>query len=94
MDNWNNDPRNSSKENRYQEDGNKIRRGPGRRIAKEKRKRYMDPAIQNKYLALPEEVQAEIHAVIEMHYQKQMQAQYKENRQSQNETEDQSLLEE
>lgn len=60
---------------------NKIRRGPGRRLVKDKekdkRKQYMDYAIQNKYFALSEDAKIEVHAVIEMHYQLQMQKQYK-----------------
>src|SRR5689334_4444416 len=46
-------------------EGNKIRRGPGRRIAKEKRMRNMDPALLNKYSALPESMQEKVNATIE-----------------------------
>ena len=58
--------------------GNKIRRGPGRRLAKEKRKRQMDQALLEKYLSLTPDHQVEVNAVIETCYRRQQQnkAQY------------------
>jgi len=71
-------------DNKYHDDkgdakgeGNKIRRGPGRRIAKEKRMRSMDPALMNKYSLLPESMQEKVNATIEICYQQYMAGVYK-----------------
>jgi hypothetical protein len=56
---------------------NKIRRGPGRRLAKEKRIRNMDPALMQKYAALPSALQEKVNATIEIYYQQQMAKAYK-----------------
>jgi len=58
-------------------DGNKIRRGPGRRIAKEKRMRNMDPALMQKYASLPENLQEKVNAMIQICYQQYMANVYK-----------------
>jgi len=58
-------------------DGNKIRRGPGRRIAKEKRMRNMDPALMQKYASLPESLQEKVNATIQICYQQYMANVYK-----------------
>lgn len=54
-------------------DGNKIRRGPGRRLAKERRKRGMDQDILHKYMALPPALQQKINdsivALYELHHE-------------------------
>lgn len=64
---------------RHQDDSspNKIRRGPGRRLAKEKRIRSMDPALMQKYAALPAALQEKVNATIEIYYQQQMAKAYK-----------------
>ena len=58
----------------YQDDqsGNKIRRGPGRRLAKEKRVRGMDPALMQKYATLSPALQEKVNATIEIYYQQHM----------------------
>lgn len=56
---------------------NKIRRGPGRRLAKEKRIRSMDPALMQKYATLPSALQEKVNATIEIYYQQQMAKAYK-----------------
>jgi hypothetical protein len=56
---------------------NKIRRGPGRRLAKEKRIRSMDPALMQKYATLPPALQEKVNATIEIYYQQQMAKAYK-----------------
>lgn len=56
---------------------NKIRRGPGRRLAKEKRFRSMDPALMQKYSQLPSALQEKVNAAIEIYYQQQMAKAYK-----------------
>lgn len=56
---------------------NKIRRGPGRRLAKEKRIRSMDPALMQKYATLSSALQEKINATIEIYYQQQMAKAYK-----------------
>lgn len=56
---------------------NKIRRGPGRRLAKEKRMRSMDPALLQKYSALSSALQEKVNATIEIYYQQQMAKAYK-----------------
>ena len=58
-------------------DGNKIRRGPGRRLDKEKRVRNMDPALMQKYAALPESLQEKVNATIQICYQQHMANMYK-----------------
>jgi hypothetical protein len=58
-------------------DGNKIRRGPGRRLDKEKRIRNMDPALMQKYAALPEALQEKVNATIQICYQQHMANMYK-----------------
>lgn len=58
-------------------DGNKIRRGPGRRLDKEKRIRNMDPALMQKYAALPEALQEKVNATIQICYQQHMANVYK-----------------
>jgi hypothetical protein len=58
-------------------EGNKIRRGPGRRIDKEKRVRNMDPALMQKYASLPEALQEKINATIQICYQQHMNNVYK-----------------
>jgi len=58
-------------------DGNKIRRGPGRRIAKEKRMTNMDPALLQKYTSLPESLQEKVNATIQICYQQYMADRYK-----------------
>jgi hypothetical protein len=60
-------------------EGNKIRRGPGRRLAKEKDKRMrsMDPALMQKYASLPESMQEKVSAAIEICYQQHMANLYK-----------------
>jgi hypothetical protein len=60
-------------------DGNKIRRGPGRRLDKEKEKRMrvMDPALMQKYSALPEALQEKVNASIQICYQQHMADMYK-----------------
>jgi hypothetical protein len=60
-------------------EGNKIRRGPGRRLAKEKDKRMrnMDPALMQKYASLPESMQEKVNAAIEICYQQHMANVYK-----------------
>jgi hypothetical protein len=60
-------------------DGNKIRRGPGRRLDKEKEKRMrnMDPALMQKYSALPEALQEKVNATIQICYQQHMADIYK-----------------
>jgi len=58
-------------------DGNKIRRGPGRRLDKEKRIRNMDPALMQKYAALPESLQEKVNATIQICYQQHMANMYK-----------------
>lgn len=58
-------------------EGNKIRRGPGRRIDKEKRVRNMDPALMQKYASLPEALQEKINATIQICYQQHMSNVYK-----------------
>lgn len=64
---------------RHQEDTspNKIRRGPGRRLAKEKRIRSMDQALMQKYAMLPSALQEKVNASIEIYYQQQMAKAYK-----------------
>jgi len=64
---------------RHQDDSspNKIRRGPGRRLAKEKRIRSMDPALMQKYAMLPSALQEKVNATIEIYYQQQMAKAYK-----------------
>lgn len=64
---------------RHQDDTapNKIRRGPGRRLAKEKRIRSMDPALMQKYAMLPSALQEKVNATIEIYYQQQMAKAYK-----------------
>ncbi|MCB1614635.1 MAG: hypothetical protein KDI30_01350 [Pseudomonadales bacterium] len=56
-------------------DGNKIRRGPGRRIAKERRKRGMEPEIMYKYLNLPpllqQKINDSIEALFDLHFEGQ-----------------------
>lgn len=56
---------------------NKIRRGPGRRLAKEKRVRSMDPALMQKYSTLSSALQEKVNATIEIYYQQQMAKAYK-----------------
>jgi len=56
---------------------NKIRRGPGRRLAKEKRIRSMDPALMQKYGVLSAALQEKVNAAIEIYYQQQMAKAYK-----------------
>lgn len=60
-------------------EGNKIRRGPGRRLDKEKEKRMrtMDPAVMQKYAALPEALQEKVNATIQICYQQHMANVYK-----------------
>lgn len=62
---------------------NKIRRGPGRRIAKEKRFRQMDSAVLQKYMALPPALQEKVNAAIEICYQQHMSTVYKNMRSGQ-----------
>jgi hypothetical protein len=66
-------------DNNYPGNGNKIRRGPGRRIAKERRKRYMDQAVVDKYLALTDDQKVEVNAVIETLYRQTIQNQLEDN---------------
>lgn len=61
-------------------DVNKIRRGPGRRLAKEKRFRQMDSAILQKYASLPPVLQEKVNAAIEICYQQHMASIYKAQR--------------
>jgi len=66
-------------QNSNQDDANlnKIRRGPGRRLAKEKRIRSMDPALMQKYATLSPALQEKVNAAIEIYYQQQMAKAYK-----------------
>ncbi len=70
-------------------DGNKIRRGPGRRIAKERRKRSMDPAMLEKYLNLSLDSQAEVNGLIETLYRQQVQQEYNNQGSTQSQDQDQ-----
>ena len=67
--------RDKDRENAGRE-GNKIRRGPGRRLAKEKRLRNMDHALLQKYNSLSPALQEKVNATIELCYQEQMSSRY------------------
>lgn len=60
-------------------EGNKIRRGPGRRLAKEKQRvrSNMDPALLQKYNSLSPALQEKINATIEICYQQHMASVYR-----------------
>lgn len=64
-------------------EGNKIRRGPGRRLAKEKQKlrSSMDPALLQKYNSLSPALQEKINATIEICYQQHMASVYRQGEQ-------------